>query len=91
MLLASSFQGGKCALPEQFTISITPLCTSCRHPLTSLGRGVLCIPSPHTLLNGALERISWIICKKVITETTFNNGSLGSRIDEERSEMRYVM
>ena len=22
---------------------------------------------------------------------TFNNGSLGSRIDEERSEMRYVM
>ena len=23
--------------------------------------------------------------------TTFNNGSLGSRIDEERSEMRYVM
>ena len=28
---------------------------------------------------------------KVITKTTFNNGSLGSRIDEERSEMRYVM
>ena len=24
-------------------------------------------------------------------KTTFNNGSLGSRIDEERSEMRYVM
>ena len=23
--------------------------------------------------------------------TTFNNGSLGSRIDEERSELRYVM
>jgi len=24
-------------------------------------------------------------------KTTFNNGSLGSRIDEERSELRYVM
>ena len=24
-------------------------------------------------------------------ETTLNNGYLGSRIDEERSEMRYVM
>ena len=32
-----------------------------------------------------------LFVKKVITETTFNNGSLGSRIDEERSEMRYVM
>ena len=28
---------------------------------------------------------------KIIQNTTFNNGSLGSRIDEERSEMRYVM
>jgi hypothetical protein len=27
----------------------------------------------------------------IIQNTTFNNGSLGSRIDEERSEMRYVM
>ena len=27
----------------------------------------------------------------LIQNTTFNNGSLGSRIDEERSEMRYVM
>ena len=27
----------------------------------------------------------------VIIFTTFNNGSLGSRIDEERSELRYVM
>jgi hypothetical protein len=27
-------------------------------------------------------------CTKPITYTTFNNGSLGSRIDEERSEMR---
>ena len=26
-----------------------------------------------------------------ILNTTFNNGSLGSRIDEERSELRYVM
>jgi hypothetical protein len=25
------------------------------------------------------------------TKTTFNGGSLGSCIDEERSEMRYVM
>ena len=25
------------------------------------------------------------------TDTTFNSGSLGSGIDEERSEMRYVM
>ena len=29
--------------------------------------------------------------KKKLFETTFNNGSLGSRNDEERSEMRYVM
>ena len=28
---------------------------------------------------------------KKIFKTTFNNGSLGSRIDEERSELRYVM
>jgi hypothetical protein len=27
----------------------------------------------------------------IAISTTFNNGSLGSRIDEERSEMRYVM
>jgi hypothetical protein len=31
------------------------------------------------------------IMNKIIQNTTFNNGSLGSRIDEERSEMRYVM
>ena len=31
------------------------------------------------------------IMNKTIQNTTFNNGSLGSRIDEERSEMRYVM
>ena len=31
------------------------------------------------------------IMNKLIQNTTFNNGSLGSRIDEERSEMRYVM
>lgn len=29
--------------------------------------------------------------KILIKVKTFNNGSLGSRIDEERSEMRYVM
>ena len=29
--------------------------------------------------------------KKQIYKTTFNNGYLGSRNDEERSEMRYVM
>jgi hypothetical protein len=28
------------------------------------------------------------ICHKANFNTTFNNGSLGSRIDEERSEMR---
>ena len=28
---------------------------------------------------------------KINEKTTFNNGSLGSRNDEERSEMRYVM
>jgi hypothetical protein len=80
---------GQCALPEQFTISITPLCTFCRHLLTSLGwdMGDLCILSPHTLLWNA----PYGLFVKVITETTFNNGSLGSRIDEERSEMRYVM
>ena len=37
----------------------------------------------HTLLN-AMNVIELI-------KTTFNNGSLGSRIDEERSELRYVM
>ena len=31
------------------------------------------------------------IMNKIIQNRTFNNGSLGSRIDEERSEMRYVM
>jgi hypothetical protein len=29
-----------------------------------------------------------LVVRNVQTETTFNNGSLGSRIDEERSEMR---
>ncbi|CAL6281347.1 unnamed protein product [Bathycoccus prasinos] len=29
--------------------------------------------------------------KEVLTEITLNNGCLGSRNDEERSEMRYVV
>ena len=29
--------------------------------------------------------------KKKNKKTTFNGGSLGSRIDEERSELRYVV
>ena len=32
-----------------------------------------------------------LFLNEIILNTTFNNGSLGSRIDEERSEMRYVM
>jgi hypothetical protein len=35
-----------------------------------------------------LECNGMSIVRNVQIETTFNNGSLGSRIDEERSEMR---
>ena len=38
----------------------------------------------HTLLNV----MECLLVHNVQIETTFNNGSLGSRIDEERSEMR---
>jgi hypothetical protein len=38
----------------------------------------------HTLSNV----MECLVVHNVQTETTFNNGSLGSRIDEERSEMR---
>jgi hypothetical protein len=31
------------------------------------------------------------VCTNITIETTVNNGYLGSRNDEERSEMRYVM
>ena len=33
----------------------------------------------------------WMYFFILMIKTTFNNGSLGSRIDEERSELRYVM
>ena len=83
---------GKCALPEQFTISITPLCTSCRHPPPLRGLGLSYVFFHLTLFWMVLLNASYgLFVKKVITETTFNNGSLGSRIDEERSEMRYVV
>jgi len=35
-----------------------------------------------------MERMCWF---GHLTETTLNNGYLGSRNDEERSEMRYVV
>ena len=35
--------------------------------------------------------VNWIRWPCYIYHTTFNNGSLGSRIDEERSELWYVM
>ena len=38
----------------------------------------------HTLSNV----MECLVVRNVQTKTTFNNGSLGSRIDEERSEMR---
>ncbi len=34
--------------------------------------------------------IKFLNCGKVEIVTTFSNGCLGSRINEERSEMRYV-
>ena len=37
-----------------------------------------------------IHTIKWN-CMLLKINTTFNNGSLGSRIDEERSELRYVM
>ena len=52
------------------------------------------------LISGVLTFISTFLFWTTLSEkyyeylilnTTFNNGSLGSRIDEERSEMRYVM
>ena len=46
----------------------------------------------HTLyINLLSKKINIIFDINLNLKTTFNNGSLGSRIDEERSEMRYVM
>ena len=38
-----------------------------------------------------LQNESIFFNKKRKIKTTFNGGSLGSRIDEERSELRYVV
>ncbi len=54
-------------------------------------------PPIHTLLTYEYE--VYLFCllftrreeKEVLTEITLNNGCLGSRNDEERSEMRYVV
>ncbi|CAL6281827.1 unnamed protein product [Bathycoccus prasinos] len=39
----------------------------------------------------SLLPIEWSEKREVLTEITLNNGCLGSRNDEERSEMRYVV
>ena len=43
-------------------------------------------PKPYSKLN----MMNWP-GQFILTETTLNNGYLGSRNDEERSEMRYVV
>ena len=52
------------------------------------------MPSPaYTTAEPALAR-GWLYTTEELNHTihmTFNNGSLGSRIDEERSEVRNVM
>ena len=50
------------------------------HPINSSLKLTLCVSSSFT------KRI-----EDVLTEITLNNGYLGSRNDEERSEMRYVV
>jgi hypothetical protein len=60
------------------------LCTLGRQVGWELFPSIIAYRLLHTLLN-AMNVI------EIINITTFNNGSLGSRIDEERSELRYVM
>jgi hypothetical protein len=45
-------------------------------------------PGARVLFNTLSNVKECLVVRNVQIETTFNNGSLGSRIDEERSEMR---
>jgi hypothetical protein len=90
MLLASL--GRQRALPFPLSIhtiiSITQnRALTCRE-ISEASSGPLGFP-----MSFHVTRVLWeCICqRKSNHRTTFNNGSLGSRIDEERSEMRYVM
>ena len=53
-------------------------------------------PPPNTPLNQSMKLLGADIGRAhvrhtLLTVTTLNNGCLGSRNDEERSEMRYVV
>jgi hypothetical protein len=70
-------------------VHLTPLCITAWAPLSVSFRGGVHV-FKQTPLFKRMCRMSYYLRSHAIN-TTFNNGSLGSRIDEERSEMRYVM
>ncbi len=49
------------------------------------GISIQCVPSPSPVLRAR----TWYLIHNI--KTTLGNGYLGSRIDEERSEMRYLV
>ena len=53
--------------------------------------GSTCLSNTQTPHHAKLKSETVGSAGRQLTKTTLNNGYLGSRIDEERSEMRYVV
>ena len=69
------------------------LCNNCVHSLT-FSNFETCAPfvgRDFPVYAFIMQPCKMCMNRDTNKSTTFNNGSLGSRIDEERSELRYVM
>ncbi len=60
-------------------------------PFTGKGRTRSAKPPIKSTTRNILKILTAALCGRRQPKTTLNNGYLGSRIDEERSEMRYVV